>query len=471
MKISRMIKTLVVLAVILTYSLTAQQDPAGLVFPELDFTPPQPRYKKIKNGVELYYRENHDAPVIKVDLIFKSGTLNEPRGKEGLASIAFSLLKEGGTRQFNPEWINEQLHFLGSRITVAVGLEYSQISLWSLKKNFRQTWEFLTEMLRYPAFDVKCLDNMKMSRLVSLRRRWEHPVRIGYYAFNELVYGKNLDEVRWSTKKSIHSITRENVVSFYNEYIANSEVMAAVSGDFAPRELFATIKNTFSGRRVTPGEKNAPAGEIKSAEPGIYLVHSEQLTQTFICMGHPGMNRLDPDRAEINVLNYIYGTDVFNSRLGKELRAKRGLVYNVYGEVGKGRVRGLFQNSCMTKHETVGDVISQMRNIMLDITTNPITMDELSSALNHSKNSFVHLFEESHTVIIEKIIYKIWGYPSDYLETYLRQISSIDQQKILSMAKRTIHPDQLIILVVGNKNLVYKQLQELNLGPINELSI
>jgi zinc protease len=471
MNFSILIKVPLILLFVLTLPLWSQEDPGKLKFPELTFTPSQPRYKKIMKGIDLYYQENHEAPAIKIDFIIPSGSINEPAGKEGLASLTFSLLRNGGTRKYNTEWIDERLDFLGSRITVALAAEYSQISLWCLRKNFVQTWELLEDMVLYPVFDEKWLNKLKISTQNYIRQQWNNPNSVGFLILNDLIYGKNAYNNRRSGIPSIQSITRDDVVLFYKTYIRNTGIKIAISGDFVPAEFISILKRMFKKWEVTPGKKiNIPAVTL-AAKPGIYFIHRGKMPHAAIFMGHLGINRLDPDKAEINVLNYIYGQDVFNSRLGKELRSNRGIVYNIYGAVGKGSPQGVFITFFKTANESVGDAISAAKNIMKDLTQNLIPAEELNAALNYAENSFVHYFENSHEIILWKIIYKLWEYPENYLETYLQYIRAIDQQKILSMAQRTIHPDQLIILVIGNKDTIYKPLTQLNMGPITELKV
>lgn len=471
---SRMIRKIgsfIIIFLTISSLILPQENPRKLKFTELKFNPPRYNIANIKQGIDIYYMEDHETPTINVDIVFKCGSINDLKEKEGLSALTFRLLKRGGTTNISPDKIEKKLDFLGSSIDVYSDLEHSIISLWSLRKNFKVTWEILTEMLYFPAFDVKRLDSEKKKELEIIRRRWDNPTMIGMLLFNDLLYGKDFPEARRSTEKSIDSISKEDIISFYNEYIKNSEMIIALSGDFNPTEIYSFIKESFEKWQVERSAKlNLPKAKLATA-PGIYVINKEDLTQSVVCMGHLGINRLDPDKAEINLLNFIYGTGSFNSRLMKEVRTNRGLAYIVYGNVGKGRDLGIFFNFCMTKNESVGEAIRVMKDIMIDITQKPISNEELTTALKYEQNSFVHLYESPQQILLWKIIYKIFNYPGDYLETYLNRIKKINREKVLDMAKRTIHPDKLVILVVGKKNEIYTQLKNLGLGEIKELPL
>jgi zinc protease len=451
--------------------LRSQKDPRQLTYSAIRFTPPEPNHISIKKGVDVYYLENPEIPLVKVDILFKLGGLHEPAGKEGLASMTFQMLKNGGTKNLEPGVINEKLDFLGTSISVQSAAEYSIISLVSLKKNFRESWDVLQEMLFRPIFDEQRLMDEKGMTGESNRRVWDSAVNIGFILFNQLVYGKNAPDSRRPTTKSIAAVSREDVISFYNDCIKKSELMIGISGDFEPRVMRKLVKKSFRKWKASPPKAPIQTGRIQASKPGVYFLHRDNLSQAVICMGHLGINRLDKDKAEINVLNFIYGQNSFNSRLGKELRAKRGLAYTVFGNVGKGRERGLFQNFCMTNNGSVAKAIRVIEETMRDITENRISREELKTALEYEENSFVHLYDVPRKIILWKIIYKMFGYPDDYLETYLQRIRKLDEQKVMEMAKRTMHPDQLVIVVVGDKNTVYPHLNGLGRGEITELHL
>jgi zinc protease len=231
------------------------------------------------------------------------------------------------------------------------------------------------------------------------------------------------------------------------------------------------VNKTFSGWQGIPAVNRDIPGVKLATAPGIYLINKEDMTQAVVCVGHLGINRLDPDNAEISVLNFIYGSGSFNSRIMREIRSNRGLAYAAFGSVGKGRDKGAFFNFCMTKNESVSEVITIMRDIMNDITQKSVTPDELELAKKSEKNSFVHMFDSPASVLIRKLINKLQGYPDNYLETYLKRIGKVDAGKVLEMARGTIHPDRLITLVVGKKSAIMDQLKSLTTGEVIELEL
>jgi len=195
------------------------------------------------------------------------------------------------------------------------------------------------------------------------------------------------------------------------------------------------------------------------------------MTQAVICLGHLGVNRLDPDNVELAVMNFILGSGGFSSRIMREVRSNRGLAYAAFGNLGTGRDKGLFFNFCQTKNQSAGEAIQVIKDIIRDLTQSPVTPEELETAIKYEQNSFIHQFDSPRAIIERTIYLDLEGYPDDYLETYIPRIKKVDIPKVLQMAQRTLNPDQLVILVVGKKAELLDQLKALNVGEVTEIPL
>lgn len=460
---------LFVVCAALILPLAAQKDPKSLKYPDLEFKPLKPDHINIGKNFDFYFKENHEAPTVSVTIIIRSGSLLDPKDKASVAALTYQLLASGGSRKLTPEQVEEQLDFLGSSIYAYAGPEFGQIEVSCLAKNFDKTWQILTDLLLNPAFAPERLDLEKKKERENILRRWDMPMMVGFILFEDLVYGKDYPEVQRSTSKSIEAITEKDIRQFYDNHIRNRAVVIAASGDFNGRKLSAQIKKSLSAWKGLPPEKlDIPKAQL-AAKPGIYLIDKPDMNQAVVMMGHLGINRLDADIAESSVLNAIYGSGAFSSRLWREVRSNRGLAYSAQGMVGSGRDLGVFYTFCMTKSQSAGEAIGVIGDVIKDMAQNPVKPEELTTAKKSEINSFVFRFENPQTLLFRTILQFLYGYPLDYNETYLEKIRKVDTAKVLQMGKRFLHPEQLVILVVGKKADLLDQLKKL--GEVTELPL
>ncbi len=468
MNTPRKLLCLIVVAA-LVLPLSAQKDPKTLKYADLEFKPLRPAFINIGKNFDFYYKEDHSAPTVSMALIIRAGSLLEPADKTGLAQFVYQLMATGGTATRTPEQVEDQLDFLGSSIYAYAGTEYGMVQLSSLTKNFDGTWDILTDLLLHPRFAPERLDLEKKKELEGILRRWDYPTSVGFTLFQDLVYGKDYPETARTTRKGVESITDRDLRAFYDGHIRNRAIVIAATGDFSGAKLAEKIKASFAGWKAQPPEKLIVPKVKLAAKPGIYLIDKPDMNQAVVVMGHLGMNRVDPDIAEVSILNTIYGSGAFNSRLWKEVRSNRGLAYSASGFVGSGRDLGLFYSFCMTKTASAGEAIGVIRDVITDMTKNPVTPEELESAKKAEIISFVFRFENPQSLLIRAITQRMYGLPLDYNETYLAKIRKVDAAKVLAMGKRFMHPDELVIMVVGKKAALLDQLK--TLGEVTVLPL
>ena len=80
--------------------------------------PPQPfvlpAYTRevLPNGLTLLLLEKHEVPLISATLVLRSGTVADPKGKEGLATLTSELLRRGAASR-SAETFSNDLDFIG----------------------------------------------------------------------------------------------------------------------------------------------------------------------------------------------------------------------------------------------------------------------------------------------------------------------------------------------------------------------
>src|SRR5262249_46483834 len=87
--------------------------PEELKYQTLTYVPPKrEKYRHVlSNGVVAYLVEDHDLPLINVSLIVRTGGYLEPKGKEGLASLAGSEMRGRGNTFEKEEEYDEAVEF------------------------------------------------------------------------------------------------------------------------------------------------------------------------------------------------------------------------------------------------------------------------------------------------------------------------------------------------------------------------
>jgi predicted Zn-dependent peptidase len=200
------------------------------------------------------------------------------------------------------------------------------------------------------------------------------------------------------------------------------------------------------------------------------VLHAQkEVSQSVIRMGHIGIDKNNPDLYAIRVMDYILGGG-FTSRLTLEIRTNQGLAYNVDSRFDVGRrFLGTFIAETETKSGTTVKAINLMRDIIAGMTKGPVSDQELQLAKDSIVNSFIFGFTRTSDVVNQRARLEYYGYPADYLDRYRDNIAKVSKDDILRVARKYLHPEALILMVVGDEKQFDKPLA--SFGPVTEIRL
>jgi len=445
-------------------------DPRALTYPPLSIAFPKPQKFLLPNGLLVYLFEDHELPLIDAAIDFKAGGVFDPPAKPGLASLAATLMRAGGTDQQTPDQVDEVLEFMPAQVSLGAGDDMLTGSVSAVKDKFPEALRIFAAMLRAPRFDSSRLEVEKARAIEDIRRRWDDPGDVAELNFRRLVYGTSSPWARLPTEDSVTRIGRDDLVGFHRLYIHPNNAVLGVAGDFDGKGMKKLLEETFRGwsqAKVTPPQVPKIKDEIPA---GVHLV-ARPVTQSHVEIGHLGVNRFDPDKFAIKILNFILGEGGFTSRLVKEVRSNRGLAYSVGGGIGLDSDRGLFQISCSTKAASTVEAIDLIRTILRQMREQGPTEQEVKEAKEAGINSFVFSVDGTVRFMQTFLYYDFYNYPPDFLQSYRDNLAKVTRGQVHEAARKHINPDRLVVLVVGNDAVFARPLQSLGLGEPKPLKL
>jgi predicted Zn-dependent peptidase len=421
--------------------------PTGIEYPPLQYSLPKPERITLPNGVVVYLLEDHDLPLVDVEVRLRGGRLYEPAQKAGLSTVFMRAWRNGGTFARSPEAFHTALEDMAAILDIADEGDTLGITLSTLARDWRQGLSLLAEMLRSPAFREEQVHLAKARTIEEIRRRRDDIAGIASREFAGMVYGVDHPLGRLPTVQTVQKVTRRDLLEWHRQFVTPRNLWIAVTGDIDRHAVVEEIRRLFgnwSGSRPAlppvplPKERNAVIGFI-----------AKQAEQAHVRVGHLGVPRGIADRAALDVLNYILGGS-FTSRLTQEIRDRRGLAYAVWSSFAPDNPRGLFVMGCQTKSESAEEVIQQMKEQARRLTEQPPDEEELQRARESLVNSFVFRFPTASDAVSAQMLLEIHGLPRDTYDTYIARVQAVTAQDVLAAARRYIHPDRLIVLVVGD---------------------
>ncbi len=408
----------------------------------------QPHRFVTPNGLTVLVVEQHALPIVQIQALVKTGSVQDPPDKAGLANLVASLLDEG-TMTRDATQIAEQIEFVGGALETRPGHDFTTASAKVLAKDAELGFELLADILLHPAFPEPELERVKKLILGEIIAQQDDPGSVAGKAFSRLVFDGH--PYSWpvnGTEETLPAISRADVQAFHaREYLPNQTIVAVV-GDVTLAQARALIDKHFGPWQKGPAPERHGALPAAIDKPVVKLIDKE-LTQTTLLLGHVGISRTNPDYYAVSVMNYILGAGGFSSRLMDSIRDRQGLAYGVMSMFEPRAAAGPFLVSLQTRNATANKALAGVLKELQAMQTAPVSAKELSEAKSYLTGSFPMRFDTTHKLAEVLCQVEFYGLGLDYFTQYPAWISKVTANDVLRVAKQYLHPDRYALVAVG----------------------
>ncbi|MGB7201071.1 MAG: pitrilysin family protein [Pyrinomonadaceae bacterium] len=421
---------------------------------------------KLSNGLEVWMVEQRELPVIAMNLVLKTGQVNEPDGKTGVAGMTTSLIDDGTKKRSALEIANE-LQSIGANMGAGGSYDATNVSMQTLTKNIDKALDIFADVIQNPTFPDKEFESLRARQMIGLRVQKSNPNAISNTVYNKVLYG-NHPYGRDNTEATLKAISRDDVVSYYaSTFKPNNGVMIVV-GDYDRKTMKSKLEAAFSG--WNPGEVAAkslpPTAQLNST--GIYIVDRPNSAQSVVSVGQVGIDRANPDYFPVVMMNSILGGAI-TSRISMNLREGKGYTYGAGSGFQFRRGPGPFRaggdmQTAVTK-ESVWELMKELKGIRGDI---PITQKEL----DYNKQSLIRRFPSGFETVgamsnqLANLV--VYGLADTYFNDYIGKVNAVTIDDVNRVANKYLDPSRMAIVIVGDRKVIEPGLKELGL-PITIL--
>jgi predicted Zn-dependent peptidase len=435
--------------------------PDRLKYPALSFQVPDAASFRVElsTGSVAYLAEDPSLPIVDLEIFFRGGSFDEPKGKAGLAGATAHLMRTGGTRSRAPEKLDEQLDFLAANLGVAMGDVSGMASLSILSKDLDKGLEILGDVLRNPVFNQEKLDLFKAQTLDELKARNDRTGSIEARETSLLFYG-DYPLNHLETRASLEAITREDLLEFHRQVIHPANFIIAASGAFRKGDLTKKLEEAFKDWPYPGRKPSAIPQPHHTPKPAIYCFNKEgrNINQGRVTMGHLGVDVHHPDVQAIRVMSYILGAGGFSSRLMQKVRTEEGLAYDVHSDFRPGVSFPLvFKIQFQSKSESCAYAAKLCLDEIARFQKDGAREKELREAQQFYLDAFPGLFFATKLQTTATFAQaELLGIPKDYYTTYREKIARLTVEDILRVAREHLHPEKFAWVVVGNISAIKK---------------
>ncbi|HEX6945560.1 MAG TPA: pitrilysin family protein [Casimicrobiaceae bacterium] len=423
----------------------------------------------LPNGLRVLVAENHNAPLVSMRALIRSGADHDDAATAGLAALTADLLDEGaGSR--DAIRLAEDVGLLGGALGTGADWDATYVSLDVLASYSRESTAIFADVIARATLPEDGLERVRAERLNDLLQQRNEPAAIAGKRLASLIYGTgSYGNSIGGTPESVSRITIDDVRRFHAEHYSPGNSSVIVSGDIDPAaaiELVTAALGSWATRPVPPRPVVAPRSLDASR---VYVIDRPQAVQSEIRIGHLGVPRSCEDYFAIALMNSILG-GVFNSRINLNLRERHGYTYGARSQFGFRRQAGPFVVAAPVRNEVTREAVSEVLNELRRIRTGDLEERELEDTRNYLMGVFPATVQTASDIAGRLMDIELYGLPEDYFDHYRENIAAVTAADIVRVAQKYIDPERLYIVVVGKASEIREPLGTLG-SPVHEMDI
>ncbi len=398
-------------------------------------------------GITAWLVEDRTIPLIAMQFSFRSGGAFDPPGKDGVTHFLTGMLDEGAgtmdSAQFQAR--REELAF---KMGYDAGFDFFEGSFQTLARNAGPSFELLKLAVNSPRFDPEPLERVRQQFLLGARDDSENPDRIASRAWMQAALGGHPYARSLSgTEPTIATVTSADLAAAHERIFTRQTLQVAVVGDIDAQTLARQLDDIFGGLPETAPEADIPPAAV-AAGPSVKVI-ARDMPQSIIVFGHEGILRDDKDFFPAFVMSQILGGGEAASRLTGEIREKRGLTYGVGASLVPMAKAGLFLGSLNTRNDKAGEALELVKTVMARMAEEGPSQQELDEAKTYLTGSYALRFDSNNKIAGQLLGIQQQGLGIDYVTRRNGLIEAVTLDQVKAQARRLLHPDRLIVTVVG----------------------
>lgn len=421
---------------------------------------------RLSNGATLHLMVKDDVPLVALDVTLRGGSLADPAGKEGTASLLTALMPKGAGERDTAAFA-EAIDAVGGQLDFASGREAMGLSAQFMAEHADLMIELAADGLRRPRLTEEEFDKVRARAIQQIKASKDSgPDQLiatyGYaWLFRDHPYGRPSQ----GSEASLARITHQDVLDFHRHKLGGDRLIISVVGDFDAASMRTRIETAFGDWAAA--RDTLPEVAPKAREQGrrVLLIDKPGATQTYFWLGNVGAAATDPARDAQELVRTLFGGR-FTSMLNSELRVKSGLTYNTRAAIDRFALPGAVSMYSFTRTEATTQAIDLMLEVLERLHAGAIDQAALDSGRNYRIGQFAPQIETAAQIASQLGELSLHGLGRDEIDGFASRLKAVDLESARASASVFAKSSDLAVVLIGDAATIREQAARY--GPVTE---
>jgi predicted Zn-dependent peptidase len=342
--------------------------------------------KHLENNSSIIAAQLNGAPSFAVFLGVRTGSRQDPVGREGMAHLLEHLAFKGTKKRPTFRDVAAELDRVGADFNAFTGREWLAFYVRCGAESASLAMDVLVDMYTSSVVADDSLAREKDVVTEELRMN----ANDGRLLADDLLHasmfsGTGLANPVGGSASAVQSVTVKNVESHIRQHFIGSKTVLGIAGNLQPDHVLEaqTLLNRVPDPAHAPDTVGVPTTALGQRDPQLISIDDRDIAQVHYVLSLPGWEATNENRYAVGMLHTILGGGML-SRLFGELRASSGLSYYVGADHATYRDAGSLNLRAGVQPSRLPEAVKVMVDQLLDLRKNGVSEDELDRAKSYS---------------------------------------------------------------------------------------
>jgi len=397
----------------------------------------------LTNGVTVITEKIASVRSVATGIWVAAGSRDENPEEAGISHFLEHMMFKGTPTRSATD-ISEAFDRLGAEVNAFTSEEATCYFSRAVDHHGPEAFSILADMVTNPLFEESASISEREVVLEEISRIEDTPDHKADELFTEALWaGHPVGLPVIGRPETVGGFTPEHLRFYTSRHYRTGDIVVAAAGNVTHEAVVEMAGELLAGLPVGPRAERVLS--TPTAERRV-VVATKELEQAHICWGTLALAANDPDRFALDLLNAVLGGSMA-SRLFREIREKRGLVYAVHSYVSRRADTGGITIYAGTRPDNSAEVIRLITEEVAKILQSGITAEELGRAKDSVEGALVLGLENTNRRMMRLGGSEVGSTELLSIDEVMDRYASVSLEDILRVATNTLGGPRTLAVV------------------------
>ncbi|MDR1025956.1 MAG: insulinase family protein, partial [Lactobacillus sp.] len=278
----------------------------------------------LKNGLRIISQTRKDIETASVGIWVKTGSAYEKESMNGISHFLEHMVFKG-TKKRDSFAISEDLEKVGGHLNAYTSREFTSFYAKVLKNDCELAVDVLSDLVMNPIFPAEELIKEREVVVQEIKQSIDTPDDIIFDHLQETAFAnQSLGRAILGPQEKVRAFDAKGLRKYMKSNYAAANTVVCAVGNIKHKDLVKMVEQRMGHMQTETSFKPQKQKYI-----GGCFSEKRSVEQVQVTIGFEGINYYDELYYANLLLSSIFGGGM-SSRLFKEVREKKGLVYSIY---------------------------------------------------------------------------------------------------------------------------------------------